>query len=56
MLASNWSFGFAESEEEVAKNDADPRKWTNPLETRLPNAPSMSIYCVCVASPSSVQH
>ena len=49
MLASNWSFGFAESEEEIVKNDGDPRKWTNPLETRLPNAPSMGIYCVCVA-------
>lgn len=26
--------------------DADPRRWTNPLETRLPNAPSMQIYCL----------
>ncbi|KAH0565318.1 hypothetical protein GP486_001279 [Trichoglossum hirsutum] len=27
------------------ENERDPRKWTNPLETRLPNAPNLKIYC-----------
>lgn len=27
------------------KNERDHRKWINPLETRLPKAPSLKIYC-----------
>ncbi|KJA20775.1 hypothetical protein HYPSUDRAFT_68313 [Hypholoma sublateritium FD-334 SS-4] len=46
MLQSNYSYGIERDEEQLKRNDADPRKWTNPLEVRLPNAPSMKIYCV----------
>lgn len=31
---------------EIAKNDLDHRKWINPLESRLPKAPKMKIYCM----------
>ena len=40
-----YSHGLAETTEEVEANMRDPRKWTNPLETRLPRAPNMKIYC-----------
>ncbi|KAL5504583.1 LRO1 [Sanghuangporus vaninii] len=46
MMESNFSCGIERDEEQLAKNDDDPRKWSNPLESRLPNAPSMKIYCV----------
>ncbi|KAG0163365.1 hypothetical protein DFQ30_000277 [Apophysomyces sp. BC1015] len=34
------------SEKELKKNDGDHTKWSNPLESRLPNAPNMKIYCM----------
>jgi hypothetical protein len=46
MLASNWSFGIERDPEQIKLNDDDPTKWTNPLETRLPDAPSMRIFCL----------
>ncbi|KAG6857717.1 hypothetical protein H0H87_004133 [Tephrocybe sp. NHM501043] len=46
MLASNYSFGLERDEAALARNDHDHTKWTNPLEVRLPNAPSMKMYCV----------
>ncbi|KZP19600.1 phospholipid:diacylglycerol acyltransferase [Athelia psychrophila] len=46
MMATNYSFGIERDEEALKRNDADHTKWTNPLEHRLPNAPSMKIYCV----------
>ncbi|PVF93551.1 putative LRO1-a lecithin cholesterol acyltransferase-like protein [Serendipita vermifera] len=46
MIASNYSFGFERNEEKLKANNHDPRKWTNPLEVQLPNAPSLKIYCV----------
>lgn len=46
MLASNWSFGIERDANQIALNDDDPTKWSNPLEIRLPNAPSMRIYCL----------
>ena len=30
---------------EIAINDSNPSSWSNPLEARLPKAPSMKIYC-----------
>lgn len=45
-VLDNYSFGVAETEEELIKNEKDPRKWTNPLEVALPRAPSMKIYCL----------
>ncbi|KAM0793391.1 hypothetical protein ACM66B_000844 [Microbotryomycetes sp. NB124-2] len=46
MLHANFSLGFERDPQKIAQNDNDHRKWANPLETRLPNAPSMSIYCL----------
>ncbi|KAF8070434.1 Lecithin:cholesterol acyltransferase-domain-containing protein [Lyophyllum atratum] len=46
MLATNYSFGIERNEASLKKNDFDHTKWTNPLEVRLPKAPSMKIYCV----------
>lgn len=36
MLSMNYSFGFERDEKVLARNDFDPRKWTNPLEIRYP--------------------
>jgi len=46
MLYTNYSFGIERNEKQLKKNDQDHRKWTNPLEIRLPHAPSMKLYCV----------
>ncbi|KAI9574076.1 phospholipid diacylglycerol acyltransferase [Boletus coccyginus] len=46
MLSMNYSFGIERDEEVLTRNDLDHRKWTNPLEIRLPNAPSMKFICV----------
>jgi phospholipid:diacylglycerol acyltransferase len=44
-IRTNYSQGIAHSEAEVEENQLIPHKWMNPLETRLPKAPSMKIYC-----------
>lgn len=46
MLATNFSYGIEMDEEKLEENDHDHTKWTNPLEVRLPNAPSMKFFCV----------
>jgi phospholipid:diacylglycerol acyltransferase len=46
MLASNYSLGISTSKQELEKNNKDHRKWSNPLESQLPIAPSMKIYCM----------
>ncbi|KAG1740885.1 Lecithin:cholesterol acyltransferase-domain-containing protein [Suillus paluster] len=46
MIWDNYSFGIERDEEVLKKNALDPRKWSNPLEVQLPNAPSMKIICV----------
>ncbi|KAG6381899.1 Lecithin:cholesterol acyltransferase-domain-containing protein [Boletus reticuloceps] len=46
MLSMNYSFGIERDGEVLARNDFDHRKWSNPLEIRLPNAPSMKFICV----------
>lgn len=46
MMQKNYSFGIERNDKTLKKNDLDPTKWTNPLEVRLPHAPSMKIYCV----------
>ncbi|KAG8221338.1 Lecithin:cholesterol acyltransferase-domain-containing protein [Butyriboletus roseoflavus] len=46
MISTNYSFGIERDEEVLARNNFDNRKWTNPLEIRLPNAPSMKFICV----------
>ncbi|CAK7236739.1 phospholipid:diacylglycerol acyltransferase [Sporothrix bragantina] len=45
QIRSSYSHGVAETTAEVEKNEHDPRKWINPLETRLPLAPSLKIFC-----------
>ncbi|ORE14424.1 LACT-domain-containing protein [Rhizopus microsporus] len=44
-LYANYSFGITTSPKQLKLNDHDPTKWSNPLESRLPNAPNMKIYC-----------
>ncbi|KAI8637676.1 Lecithin:cholesterol acyltransferase-domain-containing protein [Parasitella parasitica] len=46
MLRSNYSFGITTSKKQLEKNNNDSRKWSNPLESQLPIAPSMKIYCL----------
>ncbi|KAF9228378.1 LACT-domain-containing protein [Gyrodon lividus] len=46
MIWTNYSFGIERDEEVLKKNDLDHRKWTNPLEMRLPDAPSTRFICV----------
>lgn len=45
QVTSSYSWGVAQTTAEVQANEVDPRKWINPLETRLPLAPSLKIYC-----------
>ena len=45
QIESTYSHGVAHTKAEVEDNERDHRKWMNPLETRLPLAPSLKIYC-----------
>ncbi|KAK3989671.1 Lecithin:cholesterol acyltransferase-domain-containing protein [Cladorrhinum sp. PSN332] len=45
QVRGSYSQGLAHTTKEVNANEKDPRKWINPLETRLPLAPSLRIYC-----------
>ncbi|KJK84170.1 hypothetical protein H634G_00533 [Metarhizium anisopliae BRIP 53293] len=44
-VKNSYSHGVAHTAAEVEANEKDPNKWINPLETRLPNAPNLKIYC-----------
>jgi phospholipid:diacylglycerol acyltransferase len=44
-VKSSYSHGVAHTKREVEENQRNPNKWINPLETRLPYAPDMKIYC-----------
>lgn len=44
-VRDSYSRGIAHTAAEVEANEADQKKWVNPLETRLPNAPNLKIYC-----------
>lgn len=44
-VEGSYSHGIAHTKKEVERNEGVPRKWVNPLESRLPYAPSMKIYC-----------
>ncbi|GAB5591379.1 phospholipid:diacylglycerol acyltransferase [Umbelopsis nana] len=46
QLRLNYSYGITTSKEQLKKNDDDHTTWSNPLESRLPNAPNMKIYCL----------
>ncbi|MCJ1428074.1 hypothetical protein MMC29_005982 [Sticta canariensis] len=45
QVLDNYSNGVAHTTAEVEDNERDPRKWMNPLESRLPLAPHLRIYC-----------
>jgi phospholipid:diacylglycerol acyltransferase len=45
QVKASYSWGVAHTTAEVEANEDDPAKWVNPLETRLPLAPSLKIYC-----------
>ncbi|RDA93400.1 hypothetical protein CP533_2001 [Ophiocordyceps camponoti-saundersi (nom. inval.)] len=45
QIRASYSHGVAQTAAEVKANEQDPRKWINPLETSLPNAPNLRIYC-----------
>ncbi|KAI1007715.1 Phospholipid:diacylglycerol acyltransferase [Podosphaera aphanis] len=45
QVHGSYSHGVAHTSAEVSQNENDPKKWINPLETRLPLAPSLKIYC-----------
>ena len=45
QVEDNYSHGVAHTSAEVEDNERDHRKWMNPLESRLPLAPNLKIYC-----------
>ena len=45
MMRENYSRGVARTTSEVELNEHLPSKWVNPLESRLPLAPNLKIYC-----------
>ncbi|KAF4595799.1 Lecithin:cholesterol/phospholipid:diacylglycerol acyltransferase [Ophiocordyceps camponoti-floridani] len=45
QVKSSYSHGVAHTAAQVEANERDATKWINPLETRLPHAPSLKIYC-----------
>ncbi|KAF2108669.1 phospholipid:diacylglycerol acyltransferas-like protein [Lophiotrema nucula] len=45
MVLHSYSVGVAHTTAEVEANQLLPNKWVNPLETRLPLAPNLKIYC-----------
>lgn len=45
QVQNSYSHGVAHTAAEVQRNEYDPRKWINPLETALPYAPNLKIYC-----------
>lgn len=45
QVKTNYSHGVAYTSAEVEANEDDPKKWINPLETRLPLAPSLKVFC-----------
>lgn len=45
QVKGSYSHGVAHTKAEVEANENVPSKWINPLETRLPLAPSLKIYC-----------
>lgn len=45
MVQRSYSNGVAHTRKVVEDNQLIPAKWINPLETRLPLAPSLKIYC-----------
>ena len=53
-VKGSYSHGVAHTAKEVEENEKDPRKWINPLETRLPLAPNLKIFCFYGKLPRSL--
>ncbi|KAI0475179.1 LACT-domain-containing protein [Xylariaceae sp. FL0804] len=45
QIHGSYSHGVAQTAAEVEANELNSRKWINPLETRLPLAPNLKVYC-----------
>ena len=45
QIDDNYSHGVAHTSAEVEDNERDHRTWMNPLESRLPLAPNLKIFC-----------
>nr|POE75784.1 phospholipid:diacylglycerol acyltransferase [Quercus suber] len=45
QIQEAYSLGVAHSKKAVEENNRIPAKWINPLESSLPNAPDMKIFC-----------
>lgn len=45
QIKGSYSQGVAKTKAEVEANEGKPEKWINPLETRLPLAPNLKIFC-----------
>ncbi|GAP89844.1 putative phospholipid:diacylglycerol acyltransferase [Rosellinia necatrix] len=45
QILRSYSHGIAHTRAEVEANELQPRKWINPLETRLPLAPNLKVFC-----------
>ncbi|RKP26338.1 Lecithin:cholesterol/phospholipid:diacylglycerol acyltransferase [Syncephalis pseudoplumigaleata] len=46
MIKKYYSYGLAPTAEVLAANARQHQTWSNPLETTLPNAPDMQVYCL----------
>ncbi|KAI5961177.1 LRO1 [Candida pseudojiufengensis] len=44
-VEESYSHGIAKTTKELIANNQIPRKWVNPLEAALPNAPDLKYYC-----------
>ncbi|KAI5955688.1 LRO1 [Candida jiufengensis] len=44
-VEESYSHGIAKTSKELLANNHIPRKWVNPLEAALPNAPDLKMYC-----------
>ncbi|KAI8627566.1 LACT-domain-containing protein [Xylariaceae sp. FL1651] len=45
QILRSYSHGVAHTAAEVEANELEQRKWINPLETRLPLAPHLKVFC-----------
>ena len=45
QIRRSYSHGIAHTRAEVEANEFQPHKWINPLETRLPLAPNLKVFC-----------
>ncbi|KAJ2551173.1 phospholipid:diacylglycerol acyltransferase [Coemansia sp. RSA 1933] len=46
FMRRDFSYGVFRTQKEMDAHADDPRMWTNPLQHQLPDAPSMTIFCL----------